>query len=195
MALKEIGSHEEMLALLKEDAQNYVLIYKKGSEASDCSYEGVDIASGKLQDINVFVVNVNFVRDIHPKYNITSAPTLLIFEGKKFVKTVKGCNDKGFYESLFESSLFSAKTTEGEKPQKRITVYSTPTCSWCTTLKRHLDQNGIRYREVDVSKDQKAAEAMARKSGQQGVPQTDINGQMIVGFDKNKINTLLEINN
>ena len=195
MALTAIGSHEEMLDILKEDSKNYVLIYKKGSDASDCSYDAVKIASGKLQDINVFAADVNLIKDIHPKYKITSAPTLLIFEGKKFVKTVKGCNDEGFYESLFESSLFSAKTVEGEKPQKRVTVYSTPTCSWCTTLKRHLDHNGIRYREVDVSKDQNAAETMARKSGQQGVPQTDINGQMIVGFDKNKINTLLEINN
>lgn len=195
MALKAIGSHEEMLSLLQEDSKNYILIYKKGSDASDCSYHAVDIASGKLQDINIFTADVNLIKDIHPKYNITSAPTLLIFEGKRFVKTVKGCNDEGFYESLFESALFSAKTGGGDKPQKRVTVYSTPTCSWCTTLKRHLDHNGIRYREVDVSKDQKSAEAMARKSGQQGVPQTDINGQMIVGFDKNKINTLLEINN
>jgi glutaredoxin-like YruB-family protein len=120
---------------------------------------------------------------------------LLVFEGKSFIKTVKGCNDEGFYKSLFESALFTAKQDAGEKPQKRVTVYSTPTCSWCTTLKRHLDQHGVRYKEIDVSKDQKAAEAMTRKSGQQGVPQTDINGQMIVGFDKNKIDTLLEIKN
>jgi len=44
-----------------------------------------------------------------------------------------------------------------------------------------------------VSKDQKAAEAMVRKSGQLGVPQTEINGQMIVGFDRDRINRLLEI--
>jgi glutaredoxin-like YruB-family protein len=80
-----------------------------------------------------------------------------------------------------------------EKPAKNVTVFTTPTCSWCTTLKRHLDAHQIRYREVDVSKDQKAAEAMVRRSGQQGVPQTDINGQMIVGFDRERINRLLDI--
>ena len=74
-----------------------------------------------------------------------------------------------------------------------MTVYSTPTCSWCTTLKTHLKKNGIRYSDVDVSKDQNAAEAMRKRSGQQGVPQTDIGGEMIVGFDKNRINTLLGI--
>ena len=49
------------------------------------------------------------------------------------------------------------------------------------------------YSEINVSKDQNAAEAMVRKSGQQGVPQTDINGTMVIGFDKVKINKLLGI--
>jgi len=57
-----------------------------------------------------------------------------------------------------------------------------------------LQENGIQYREVNVAADQKAAEAMVRKSGQQGVPQTEINGQIIVGFDKTRINSLLGIN-
>ena len=47
---------------------------------------------------------------------------------------------------------------------------------------------------MDVSVDQKAAEEMVKKSGQQGVPQTEINGQIIVGFDKTRINSLLGIN-
>lgn len=49
------------------------------------------------------------------------------------------------------------------------------------------------YHEVDASKDQKAAEVMVMKSGQQGVPQTEINGQVVVGFDKSRLNRLLEI--
>ena len=74
-----------------------------------------------------------------------------------------------------------------------IKVYSTPTCSWCNVLKTHLRKNGIRFTDIDVSRDPKAAEDLVRKTGQQGVPQTDINGQVIVGFDKDKINRLLEI--
>ena len=193
MALKEIGSYQEMEGLLKEDKKNYVLLYKKGSDVSDCSYAGVEKASLGLDDVNILAADVVNVRDIHTRYDITSVPTLLVFDGKEFVKTVKGCNDEGFYKSLFQSALFSAKTNGGEMPQKRVTVYSTPSCSWCTTLKRHLDQNGVRYSEIDVSKDQKAAEAMVKRSGQQGVPQTDIGGEMIVGFDKNRINNLLGI--
>lgn len=193
MAFKEIGSHSEMIQNLIRDNQTFVLLYKKGSEASDCSFANLQKAAVENKEVNVLAADVNKVRDIHTQYEISSAPTLLVFNGGKFVKTVKGCNDDGFYKGLFENDLFSAKS-DG-KIQKRVTVYTTPTCTWCTTIKRHLDQNGIKYREIDVSKDQKAAEAMVRKSGQQGVPQTDINGQMIVGFDKNRINTLLEINN
>lgn len=195
MALQEISSLDDMLKKLNPDERNYVLIYKKGSDASDCSYESLTSVSEKMDKLQIFTVDVTKVKDIHGKYQVSSAPTLLVFEGLDFVKTIKGCNDEKFYQSLFERTLFSAKNEGEVKQQKRVTVYSTPSCSWCTTLKRHLDQHGINYREIDVSKDQKAAEAMSKKSGQQGVPQTDINGQMIVGFDKNRINTLLEITN
>ena len=194
MALKEIGSYEEMLRTLDEKRKNYILLYKKGSETSDCSYKSIEQAAEKVKNVNVAAADVISVRDIHPKYSVTSAPSLLVFEGKNFIKTVKGCNDENFYQSLFESSFYSSTTANSdENPQKRVTIYSTPTCSWCNTLKSYLKKNGIRFRDIDVSKDQKAAQAMVARSGQQGVPQTDINGEIIVGFDKNRINTLLGI--
>jgi glutaredoxin-like YruB-family protein len=193
MALKDIQSQQEMLNGLKADVKNYVLLYKKGSEVSDCSYDGLKKAAGSHPEVSAMAADVGEVRDIHPNYNVTSAPSLLVFEGTDFVKTVKGCNDDAFYKSLFDSAVHVSKAS-ADAPQKRVTVYSTPTCSWCTTLKRHLDQHGVRYKEIDVSKDQKAAEQMVKKSGQQGVPQTDINGQMIIGFDKTRINSLLGIN-
>lgn len=194
MELKNIASHDEMLQFLKDGKKSYVLLYKKGTEAGDCSYKNIAEALNKVKDVRVAAADVNVVRDIHGKYSITSAPTLMVFEGKNFVKTIKGCNENNYYKGLFEDALFTAKSADGEgKPQKRVTVYSTPTCTWCNALKTHLKTNGIRFTDVDVSKDQKAAEAMVRKSGQQGVPQTDINGQIIVGFDKPKINTLLGI--
>jgi glutaredoxin-like YruB-family protein len=194
MALKEINSHDEMLKLLDDQKKTYVLLYKKGSENSECSYRNIEEAIQKTKDVRVLAADVSKVRDIHKNYEVTTAPTLLVFDGKKFTKTVKGCNDVDYYVSLFESALYTAKNDGDEKPQKRVTVYSTPTCTWCNALKTHLRKNGIRFTDIDVSKDQKAAEAMVRKSGQQGVPQTDINGEIIVGFDKKKINTLLGIN-
>jgi len=193
MTLRNIGSYNEMKSSLNEDSRNYVLLFKKGSEKSECSYKNIEHVLDGGVDINVVAADVTQVKDIHTEYGVTSAPTLLVFQGSKFEKTVKGCNDSNYYKSLFESALFSAKAVNTENPQKRVTVYSTPTCTWCTTLKTHLKKNNIRFTDIDVSKDQKAAEAMTKRSGQQGVPQTDIGGVMIVGFDKNKINSLLGI--
>ena len=76
---------------------------------------------------------------------------------------------------------------------KKVVVFSTPTCSWCRKLKSYLKENKIRFTNVDVSRDAKAAQDMVRKTGQQGVPQMWINNVPVIGFDKQKIDKLLEI--
>ena len=74
-----------------------------------------------------------------------------------------------------------------------VTVYSTPTCSWCQIAKEHLTTSGISFEDVDVSTDQQRAREMVEKSGQMGVPVIDIDGEIIVGFDRARIDSLLEI--
>lgn len=191
--MKNIQSHDELLAALKPNQKSYLLLYKAGSEASECSLANLKKAAEKLSGINVLLADVAQVKDIHENYQVKTVPSLLIFEGEKYSNVIKGCNDPVYYISLFEESFFSASAKEGEAPQKRVTVYSTPSCSWCNTLKAYFKTQNIRFTDIDVSKNQQAAEQMVRKSGQQGVPQTDINGQIIVGFDKAKINSLLGI--
>ncbi len=75
----------------------------------------------------------------------------------------------------------------------QIKVYSTPTCPWCHKLKDYLDQNKIDYQDIDVSKDQQAAEEMVKKSGQMGVPVTEVDGEMILGFDIESLREKLNI--
>ncbi len=74
-----------------------------------------------------------------------------------------------------------------------IKVYSTPTCPYCDTLKEYLKEKGIDFESFDVSQDQKALDEMVDKSKQMGVPVVDINGEIVVGFDREKINQLLDI--
>ena len=74
-----------------------------------------------------------------------------------------------------------------------ITVYSTPTCPFCMQLKKYLDEHKVVYTNVDVSSSQEKAQEMIQKSGQMGVPVTDVDGQIVIGFDKEKLNELLEI--
>lgn len=75
--------------------------------------------------------------------------------------------------------------------QPRVIVFSTPNCPYCNMAKRYLRERGIRFRDVDVSRDPAAARDMVRRSGQQGVPVIDINGKIVIGFDRAKINQLL----
>ncbi|MCK4695965.1 MAG: NrdH-redoxin [Candidatus Cloacimonetes bacterium] len=77
---------------------------------------------------------------------------------------------------------------------KKVVVFSTPTCSWCRKLKSYLRENKVRFTDVDVSRDTKAALDMIRKTGQQGVPQMWVNSVPVIGFNKQKIDRLLEIN-
>lgn len=74
---------------------------------------------------------------------------------------------------------------------KDVKIYSTPTCPWCIRTKQFLKDNNIVFNDVDVSSDRQAAEEMVQKSGQMGVPVLDIEGEIIVGFDREKIRTSL----
>ena len=75
--------------------------------------------------------------------------------------------------------------------ENKVTVYSTPTCPYCSRAKQFLKENNITFEDIDVSSNQQAAEEMIQKSGQMGVPVLDIDGQAIVGFDKERIKQAL----
>jgi glutaredoxin-like YruB-family protein len=195
MNIRDINSLEELKRKISEEVRSFLLIYKEGSVSSDTALNNIMLATPDITDIKLFTVNVNKVRDVHPAYSITSAPTLLEFEKGDVRNTIKGAHDADFYKALFENALYIATAEKEGKPVKSVTVYSTPTCSWCNTLKIYLKKNGIRFTDIDVSRDEVSAQEMVRRSGQQGVPQTIINGEIVIGFDKPKINRLLEISN
>jgi len=76
---------------------------------------------------------------------------------------------------------------------KKVKVYSTPTCPYCIRAKQFLRDNNIEFENFDVSADQQKSEEMVKISGQMGVPVIDIEGQIIVGFDKDAIKKALGI--
>jgi len=191
MAVETVSSHDELLNNIRNEKRSYVLLYKEGSEQSECAKKNVEAVAEKNQGANIFAANVKNVRDIHGNYNITTVPALLEFEVGEFKNAFKGCHKEDFYQTLLDHIIFEARAAE--RPQKSVTLYTTPTCPWCTTVKNYLRKNGVRYSEVDVAADQSAAQSMVSKSGQQGVPQTEIDGQMVIGFDQTKLNQLLEI--
>lgn len=81
----------------------------------------------------------------------------------------------------------------GTKKYPRVIIFTTPSCSFCRSAKKYLRQQGVRFKDVDVSRDAAAARDMVKRSGQQGVPVLDIGGKIVVGFDRPKIDKLLGI--
>jgi len=74
-----------------------------------------------------------------------------------------------------------------------IKIYTTPACPVCYVLKTFLKEKGIEFEEIDVANNEKAREEMIQKSGALEAPVIEINGQFIVGFDKNEVVKLLNI--
>lgn len=75
----------------------------------------------------------------------------------------------------------------------KVRLFTTPACSFCYTLREFLKENNIEFEEVDVSKDEKSREEMIKKSGRLEAPIVEIDGKIVVGFDKKKILKLLNI--
>ena len=191
--MKNLKSYTELIPGLSAGRKSFLLLYKSGSEQSLCAKQNFESSLGNSEEISLYLADVNDVKDIHSRYGITTVPSLLIFENDSLVSVVKGCQTGHFYKALAGNKLYRAQNGAEEKPSKRVTVYSTPTCTWCNTLKTWLKKNNIPFTDIDISRDQKAAEDLVRRSGQQGVPQTDINGQIIVGFDQSKLKQLLGV--
>jgi len=72
-----------------------------------------------------------------------------------------------------------------------IKIYSTSTCPYCIMAKKYFSSRGLTYQDLDVSKDKAAADAMVKVSGQMGVPVILINGEIIIGFNKSRIESII----
>jgi len=76
-------------------------------------------------------------------------------------------------------------------PAKKVIIYTTPTCPWCRRTKEYLSQKGIAYTEYNVAADREKAKEMIEKSSQMAVPVIVVDTEVVVGFDKAKLDSLL----
>lgn len=72
-----------------------------------------------------------------------------------------------------------------------VKVYSTTTCPYCKMAKSYLEGKGVAFEDVDVASDAAERDEMIKKSGQMGVPVIDVDGEVVVGFDKERLEGLL----
>ena len=81
---------------------------------------------------------------------------------------------------------------EKKKPTKTVVLFTSPSCIWCTRAKNHFRKHKVRFKEIDITKDRKAAKDCERH-GCRGVPVVMIGSQWICGFDQAKIDKILGI--
>ncbi len=74
-----------------------------------------------------------------------------------------------------------------------ITIYSTPTCVYCKSLKEYFTEKNIKFQEIDVAENEKELEKMVAISGQMGVPVVDLDGEVVIGFDRARIDQILKL--
>jgi glutaredoxin 3 len=79
------------------------------------------------------------------------------------------------------------------KDDKKVIVYTTPTCMYCNMLKAYFDEKEVKYETIDVSVDLEKGKYIVEKTGQLGVPVTEINEEFIIGFDQEKISNILNL--
>ena len=73
---------------------------------------------------------------------------------------------------------------------KKVILYNTPTCVFCKSVKEYFDDNKIKYETVDLVENRDRVQEMVDKSGQMGVPVIDAGGEIVVGFDKAKLDSI-----
>ena len=74
----------------------------------------------------------------------------------------------------------------------KIQIYTTPACPYCHMAKEYFKSKNLPYEEFDVMKDVQKRQEMVTESAQMGVPVIKINGKIVIGFNKTKINELIE---
>lgn len=79
------------------------------------------------------------------------------------------------------------------KNNSTVKIYTSPSCHWCHAAKEYFKSKGVAYEEIDVYANPDKGQEMIEKSGQMGVPVIEINGKILIGFDREKIDEFLAI--
>ncbi len=163
------------------------------SDAAERSLAEIKEFSRQHEHIPVYVVDVQKLKGLHKAYDVKRVPTVLAVEKGEVTKFIEGVQSARFYSLYLARAAPSRATGPDASRARRVVVYSGPGCPACGQLKNYLRRHGVAFREVDISRDPRAAEKIARRSGMMAVPQTDVNGRLVVGFDRAKLDRLLGI--
>jgi len=192
--LEWIEDRDHLRRAQQEHGEFFVLAFwAEFSDAAQRALAELEEFSREQDDVPVYVVDVQRVRGLHKEFGVNAVPTVLCVENGKVTRSVEGVQSARFYAVHLSGAKARAARGSGQATVRRVIVYSGPGCPACGVLKTYLRRHGVGFREVDISRDHRAAEKIARRSGMMAVPQTDINGRLVVGFDRAKLDRLLGI--
>jgi len=168
-----------------------VLFYANFSSASKRALAELEQFSKENEQVAVYVIDVERVKGVHKQFGVENVPTVLALRKGKVAQRLEGVESAQFYARIFSGAYPSHYKTGKSPVSHRVIVYSGPGCPACGTAKAYLRRRGVSFREVDIARDQHAAQSLVRRSGQMAVPQIDIDGHLVVGFDQPKIDRIL----
>lgn len=189
-----VQSREHLQTVEATHKDYFVLLFWGSfSSAAQRALTELEALSADYEKLPIYVVDVEKVKGIHKAYNVSYVPTVLAIKDGEEDRRIKGVESAAFYAVQLGGAAPSHIAGPTKKKALRVTVYTSPGCPPCGLVKTYLRNNGISFRAIDISRDEHAARDIVRRSGQQAVPQIDINGRIVVGFDRNKLAALLGI--
>lgn len=192
--LEWIESREHLDTIREKHKDYYVLLFWGGfSKAAQRALAEIKQFSADYKDIPVYAVDVEKLKGVHKEHHVSQVPTVLMIKEGKEEARIEGVESAALYAMRLGRAAPAHIARPTKKKALRVTVYTSPGCPPCGLVKTYLRNNGIAFTSIDISRDEHAAREIARRSGQQAVPQIDINGRIVVGFDRNKLATLLNL--
>jgi len=189
-----LKDREQLRTTAAEHSDFFVLVFWGSfSEAAQRALAELTKFSREYKDIPLFVADVQKLKGVHKEYGVESVPAVLVMKKGRQAERFLGVESAAFYATQLAGMAPAHVARPAKKKPLRVTVYTSPGCPPCGLVKTYLRNNGISFRSIDISRDERAAREIVRRSGQQAVPQIDVNGRIVVGFDRGKLANLLGI--
>lgn len=191
--VRMIENYQDLASALQTQKETVVVgFFGEFSDKSRAAFPAFQAFCARHPELPVFLVDVGKVKDVHPRLGVKLVPTVVTLKDGKVLQQVVGARTIEEWETTLLGPARTASASSGSsRPSHRVVVYTGAHCPWCTRVKAYLRQRNVPFTEIDVSRDPSAAQALVRKTGQTGVPQLDIDGRYVIGFDKARIDALL----
>ena len=187
-----IKDKEDFEEIQKKNKKFFVLVfYGAFSSSAKRALNELSQFERENEKIPIYIIDVEKVKGVHKQFGVQNVPTVLALENGKVTRRIEGLQSAKLYTRILLGAHPSSRGKSKGTTPHRVIVYTGSGCPACAAAKAYLRGKGIVFREVDIARDRHAAQRLVQRSGQMAVPQIDIDGHLVVGFDQVKIDKLL----